>query len=81
MRLFSRAALALLPLSGCAGLVAAGAGMGAAGGGLVIANQAAELLGNSLSDTAKLACAIQAAANLPPGNPRLSYYAGSFCRW
>lgn len=69
-----------LVLGGCAGVVAAGTAIGAAGGSLALANEAAQLVGTTLSDSAKLACAIQAAANAND-NPRLSTEVGQFCKW
>jgi hypothetical protein len=71
-----------LMLAGCAALPAAGIGAGAALAAPEIPTwiAVAEGTGAVLSDTAKLACAVQAAANLA-GNAKLSADAGMLCRW
>jgi hypothetical protein len=74
-------ALAMLALlQGCVGLLAAGSAAGALGSGFVAAQEIATLTGDVLTDSAKLACAIQAVANAEGDTP-LSKAAGSFCAW
>jgi len=72
--------LAGLALSGCAGLVGAGAAIGTIGGSLALANEAVSLTSNSLSLAAKLACALQAEANAH-GDSALAKTAGQYCIW
>jgi hypothetical protein len=74
------AALLLVSLNGCPALVAGGAAVGTIGGSLAIANEAAQLVGTTLSDTAKTACIVQAIANAN-GDSTLSTQAGKFCEW
>ena len=74
------ALLSGLALSGCAGLVGAGAAIGTIGGGLAVANEAVSLTGNSLSLAAKLACALQAEATAR-GDSALAKTAGQYCIW
>lgn len=69
-----------LVLGGCAGVVAAGTAIGAAGGSLALANETAQLTGSVLTDSAKLACALQALANAE-GDAQFSKAAGQFCVW
>lgn len=76
------AALALvLLLPGCAAaLVPAAAGIGAVGGSLAIADESLRIFGDSLTDAAKIACAVQAYAN-QHGNADLSTAVGAYCKW
>lgn len=71
------AILVCISLTSCAGIPL---GISAAGGAITIANEAVSLTSNSLSLAAKLACALQAEANVE-GNARLSRTAGSYCVW
>ena len=76
IRLFASASLAAL--AGCAPLAAVG-GAGVLSTALTIYTTAAPVL----SDTAKLACDVQAVANLVPGKTGsdISTAAGALCAW
>lgn len=71
---------ALMLPGGCVGLVAAGSAIGAASGALAVAQNSALLFGDTLSDAAKIACAVQAIAN-ERGDTELSRKVGAFCAW